>query len=97
MIPSVVTTETLQKEQKPIVEFRGFDPNTGKSFSHVTYNIIIEKDGVTWFHADNGDLGIKIEPNRTSKTIAVAEKQDFFTGPYLGSQRIQRLYQVQSF
>src|SRR6476661_4508683 len=44
MIPPVVTTETLQKGQKPVVEFRLFDSNTNKSFSHVTYRIIIEKD-----------------------------------------------------
>ncbi|HEY5631261.1 MAG TPA: hypothetical protein VIR31_03975, partial [Nitrososphaeraceae archaeon] len=45
MIPPVVTTETLQKGQKPIVEFRLFDSNTNQSFSHVTYYIIVEKDG----------------------------------------------------
>ena len=44
MIPSVVTTETLQNGQKPVVEFRLFDSNTNKSFSHVTYYIIIKKD-----------------------------------------------------
>src|SRR6476619_7499568 len=47
MIPPVVTTETLQKGQKPVVEFRLFDSNTNKSFSHVTYRIIIEKDNKT--------------------------------------------------
>src|SRR5436190_13726351 len=40
MIPPVVTTETLQKGQKPIVEFRLFDSNTNQSFSHVTYYIV---------------------------------------------------------
>src|SRR5947208_8958148 len=44
-IPSVVTTETLQNGQKPIILFRLFDSNTNQSFNHVTYYIIVEKDG----------------------------------------------------
>src|SRR5437764_10739504 len=66
MTPAVVTTETLQKGQKPIVEFRLFDSNTNKSFSHVTYRIIIEKDNKILlrdlFHDHNGDLKIQINP-----------------------------------
>ncbi|MGA9170593.1 MAG: hypothetical protein WBZ20_10675, partial [Nitrososphaeraceae archaeon] len=58
MIPPVVTTETLQNGQKPVVEFRLFDSNTNKSFSHVTYRIIIEKDNKILlrdlFHDHNG-------------------------------------------
>jgi hypothetical protein len=60
MNPPVVTTETLEQGQKPIVEFRLFDSNTNQSFSHVTYYIILEKDGKRllsdMFHDHNGDL-----------------------------------------
>ena len=45
MNPAVVTTETLLNGQKPTVEFRLFDSNTNQSFSHITYYIILEKDG----------------------------------------------------
>jgi hypothetical protein len=89
MIPPVVTTETLQKGQKPIVEFRLFDPNTNQSFSHVTYYIIVEKDGKRllseWFHAHNGDLGIKMEPNTINKTITVYGEQDPVQYTYIGT------------
>lgn len=80
MIPSVVTTETLQKGQKPIIEFRLFDPNTNKSFSHVTYRITVEKGGKTLltelFHDHNGDLKIQLNPNNTSKVSISGGKQD---------------------
>jgi hypothetical protein len=89
MIPPVVTTETLQKGQNPIVEFRLFDPNTNQSFSHVTYYITIEKGGKKllseWFHAHNGDLGIKMEPNSTNKTITVYGEQDPVQYTYIGT------------
>jgi hypothetical protein len=89
MIPPVVTTETLQKGQKPIVEFRLFDSNTNQSFSHVTYYISIEKDGKRllseWFHAHNGDLGIKMEPNTINKTITVYGEQDPVQYTYIGT------------
>ena len=80
MIPPVVTTETLQKGQKPVVEFRLFDSNTNKSFSHVTYRIIIEKDNKKLlrdlFHDHNGDLKIQINPSNTSKISINGGKQD---------------------
>ena len=89
MIPPVVTTETLQKGQKPIVEFRLFDSNTNQSFSHVTYYISIEKGGKKllseWFHAHNGDLGIKMEPNTINKTITVYGEQDPVQYTYIGT------------
>src|SRR5438067_8454527 len=79
MIPLVVTTETLQKGQKPIVEFRLFDSNTNQSFSHVTYYIIVEKDGkrllADMFHDHNGDLRIEINPSNASK-VSVTAQQD---------------------
>ncbi len=50
MSPTVVTTETLERGQKPTIEFRLFDSNTNQSFSHVTYYIIVEKDGKKLFY-----------------------------------------------
>jgi hypothetical protein len=76
MNPAVVTTETLQNGQKPTVEFRLFDSNTNQSFSHVTYYIILEKDGKRllsdMFHDHNGDLKIQVNPvNTTTGKAAV--------------------------
>jgi hypothetical protein len=72
MNPPVVTTETLGQGQKPTVEFSLFDSNTNQSFSHVTYYVILEKDGKRllsdMFHDHNGDLKIQVNPiNATSK------------------------------
>src|SRR5919198_3521402 len=77
MNPPVVTTETLQNGQKPTVEFRLFDSNTNQSFSHVTYYIILEKDGKRllsdMFHDHNGDLKIQVNPiNTTSKSATTS-------------------------
>src|ERR1051326_2968867 len=76
MTPAVVTTETIQKGQKPTVEFRLFDSNTNQSFSHVTYYIILEKDGKRllsdMFHDHNGDLKIQINPINTTDKAAIA-------------------------
>jgi hypothetical protein len=67
MTLSVVTNETLQKGQNPLMEFRLLDSNINQSFSHVTCYITIEKDGKVllsnWFHAHDGNLGLKIRPN----------------------------------
>ena len=88
MIPPVVTTETLQNGQKPVVEFRLFDSNTNKSFSHVTYYIIIEKDGkrllADLFHDHNGDLKIQINPSNSSQ-VSVSGQQDPLLGTYIGT------------
>jgi len=88
MIPSVVTTDTLQKGQKPVVEFRLFDSNTNKSFSHVTYYIIIEKDGkrllADLFHDHNGDLKILINPTNASR-VYISGLQDLLLGAYIGT------------
>jgi hypothetical protein len=89
MTPSVVTTESLQSGQKPIVEFRLFNSNTNESyfyagFSHVTYYIILEKDGkrllTDIFHDHNGDLKIQMNPTNTTKTAITGAEQD----PLLG-------------
>src|SRR5437867_933859 len=75
MIPPVVTTETLQGGQKPFIEFRLFDPATNQPFSHVTYYIIIEKDGkrllFDLFHDHGGDLKIQIKPNNMGNNITI--------------------------
>jgi plastocyanin len=88
MIPTVVTTETLQNGQKPIVEFRLFDSNTNRTFTHVTYYIIIEKDGkrilADLFHDHNGDLKIQINPNNSSQ-VSVSGQQDPLLGTYMGT------------
>ena len=75
MNPPVVTTETLSQGQKPTVQFRLFDSNTNQSFNHVTYYIIIEKDGKrllsNMFHDHNGDLILQLNPvNATGKSAA---------------------------
>jgi plastocyanin len=88
MIPPVVTTETLHNGQKPVVEFRLFDSNTNKSFSHVTYYIIIEKDGkrllADLFHDHNGDLRIQINPSNSSQ-VSISGQQDPLLGAYIGT------------
>ena len=88
MIPPVVTTETLRNGQKPVVEFRLFDSNTNKSFSHVTYYIIIEKDGkrllANLFHDHNGDLRVQINPNNSSQ-VSISGQQDPLLSTYMGT------------
>jgi hypothetical protein len=90
MIPAVVTTETLQKGQKPIVEFRLFDSNSNESFTHVTYYIILEKDGkrllADIFHDHNGDLKIQMNPGNTSKIAISRGEQDPLLGTWIGTQ-----------
>ncbi|HYZ51345.1 MAG TPA: hypothetical protein VE593_10690, partial [Nitrososphaeraceae archaeon] len=72
MNPPVVTTETLSQGQKPTVQFRLFDSNTNQSFSHVTYYVILEKDGKRllsdMFHDHNGDLKIQVNPVNATTT-----------------------------
>jgi hypothetical protein len=88
-IPTVVTTETIQSsKQKPIIEFRLFDSNSNKSFSHVNYFITIDKNGKIlvsdWFHSHNGDLGIQIDPVNSSK-VKLSGEQEPLVGGYVGS------------
>jgi hypothetical protein len=87
--PPVVTTETLQSsKQKPVIEFRLFDSNSNKSFSHVNYYITIDKNGKIllsdWFHSHNGDLGIQIIPINTSK-MKLSGEQEPLVGGYIGT------------
>lgn len=90
MTPPVVTNETLQTaNQKPIIQFRLFDSNTNKSFSHVNYHISIDKEGKkllsNWFHSHDGDLGIEIIPSNLSKVRFPGQQQEPLIGGYIGS------------
>jgi hypothetical protein len=91
MNPSVVTTETLQtKHEKPIIEFRLFDPLTNKSFNHVNYDIsILDKDNKqllsNWFHSHNGVLGIEIAPNNSTGIVKMDGEQEPLIGSYVGT------------
>ena len=81
LIPTVVTTETLGKGQKPTIEFRLFDLGTNQSFSHVTFYIIVEKDGkklYDLFHDHDGNLKIQINPTNTSNISISGEKTPFW-------------------
>ena len=87
--PPVVTTEILQSsKQKPVIEFRLFDSNSNKSFSHVNYYITIDKDGKEllsdWFHSHNGVLGIQIIPSNMSK-MKLSGEQEPLVGGYIGT------------
>src|SRR5215207_2969491 len=86
MMPPVVTTETL-KSQKPIIQFKLYDPATKEGFKHVTYFITIEKDGKKllsdWFHDHKGDLKIEMKPSDTERITVYGEPDPIlqaFTG-----------------
>ena len=104
MTPPVVTNETLQKGQNPLMEFRLFDSNTNQSFSHVTFYVAIEKDDKillsNWFHAHDGNLGLRIKPNqqinasnngsinmttKQSKIVNIQGQQEPLIGSYIGT------------
>ena len=88
MTPHVVTTETLQKQnQKPIIQFKLYDPATKEGFKHVTYFITIEKDGKKllsdWFHDHKGDLKIEMKPSDEERITVYGEPDPIlqaFTG-----------------
>jgi hypothetical protein len=88
MTPPVVTTETLQKQnQKPVIQFKLYDPVTMEGFKHVTYFITVEKDGKTllsdWFHDHSGDLKIEMKPSNTERITVYGEPDPIlqaFTG-----------------
>src|SRR5918994_4851524 len=86
MMPPVVTTETL-KSQKPIIQFKLYDPTTKEGFNHVTYYITIEKDGKKllsdWFHDHKGDLKIEMKPTNAERITVYGEPDPIlqaFTG-----------------
>jgi hypothetical protein len=88
LIPTVVTTETLEKGQKPAIEFRLFDSSTNQSFSHVTYYIIVEKDGkrllYDLFHDHDGNLKIQVNPTNTGN-ISISGDKTPLLGVWIGS------------
>jgi hypothetical protein len=90
MTPPVVTTETLEKQnQKPIIQFKLYDPTTNEGYKHVTYYITIEKDGKKllsdWFHDHKGDLKIEMKPSN-AKQIAVYGEPDPILQAYTGTE-----------
>ena len=88
MTPPVITTETLKDQnQKPIIQFKLYNPTTKEGFKHVTYFITIEKDGKKllsdWFHDHNGDLKIEMKPSNAQRITVYGEKDpilDAYTG-----------------
>src|ERR671930_2040857 len=78
MMPPVVTTEALKKGQKPTIEFRVFNSNNNRTYFHVTYQILIQKDNKTllnqWFHHHYGDLKLEIVPKNGTATKIYAQK-----------------------
>ena len=83
MMPPVVTTDTLQNQnQKPIIQFKLYDPITKEGFKHVTYYITIEKDGKKllsdWFHDHKGDLKIEMKPSDAEQNNCVRGTRSHF-------------------
>jgi hypothetical protein len=90
MMPPVVTTETIQKEsQKPIIQFKLYDPTTKEGYKHVTYYITIEKDGKKllsdWFHDHKGDLKIEMKP-QSKQQITVYGEPDPILQAFTGTE-----------
>jgi hypothetical protein len=90
MTPPVVTTDTLlNQNQKPIIQFKLYDPTTKEGFKHVTYYITIEKDGKKlisdWFHDHNGDLKIEMKPSNV-EGITVYGEPDPILQAYTGTE-----------
>jgi hypothetical protein len=91
MMPPVVTTETLENQsQKPIIQFKLYDPATKEGFKHVTYYITIEKDGKKllsdWFHDHKGDLKIEMKPS-DAESITVYGEPDPILQAFTGTDR----------
>ncbi|HKG87370.1 MAG TPA: hypothetical protein VKA95_03515 [Nitrososphaeraceae archaeon] len=88
MKPPVVTTETLKNpNQKPIIQFKLYDPTTKEGYKHVTYFITIEKDGKKmlsdWFHDHKGDLKLEMKPSSAERVTVYGEPDPIlqaFTG-----------------
>jgi hypothetical protein len=88
MTPPVVTNETLQTQsQKPVIQFKLYDPATKEGFKHVTYFITIEKNGKKllsdWFHDHKGDLKIEMKPSNIERVTVYGEPDPIlqaFTG-----------------
>jgi hypothetical protein len=88
MTPPVVTNETLKNQnQKPVIQFKLYDPSTNEGYKHVTYYITIEKDGKKlvsdWFHDHKGDLKIEMKPSNAEQIVVYGEPDPIlqaFTG-----------------
>jgi hypothetical protein len=88
MMPPVVTTETLKNpNQKPVIQFKLYDPSTKEGYKHVTYFITIEKGGKRllsdWFHDHKGDLKIEMKPSNAERVTVYGEPDPIlqaFTG-----------------
>jgi hypothetical protein len=90
MTPPVVTTETLESQnQKPIIQFKLYDPTTKEGYKHVTYYITIEKDGKKllsdWFHDHKGDLKIEMKLSNVEQ-IAVYGEPDPILQAFTGTE-----------
>ena len=90
MTPPVVTTEALKSQgQKPIIQFKLYDPTTKEGYKHVTYYITIEKDGKKllsdWFHDHKGDLKIEMKPSN-AKQITVYGEPDPILQAFTGTE-----------
>src|SRR5918996_207335 len=91
MMPPVVTTETLKNpNQKPVIQFKLYDPTTKEGYKHVTYYITIEKDGKKllsdWFHDHKGDLKIEMKP-QDKEQITVYGEPDPILQAFSGRER----------
>ncbi|MGH9979103.1 MAG: hypothetical protein ACRD8Z_25215 [Nitrososphaeraceae archaeon] len=91
MMPPVVTTETLENQsQKPVIQFKLYDPDTKEGFKHVTYYITIEKDGKKllsdWFHDHKGDLKVEMKPS-DAESITVYGEPDPILQAFTGTDR----------
>jgi hypothetical protein len=88
MTPPVVTTESLQNQnQKPVIQFKLYDPATKEGYKHVTYYVTIEKDGKKllsdWFHDHKGDLKLEMKPQSGNEVTVYGEPDPIlqaFTG-----------------
>jgi len=87
MSPPVVTTETLEGGQIPLIQFRLTDTNTNETINHVTYLIEIEKNGkrllLDTFHSHIGNLGIEMRPSNANH-ITINGDQDPILMAYTG-------------
>src|ERR671922_247534 len=88
MMPPVVTTETMKNaNQKPVIQFKLYDPSAKEGYKHVTYYITIEKDGKKllsdWFHDHKEDLKIEMKPSSAERVTVYGEPDPIlqaFTG-----------------
>ena len=90
MTPPVVTTESLQNQsQKPVIQFKLYDPTTKEGYKHVTYYVTIEKDGKKllsdWFHDHKGDLKLEMKP-QGGKEVTVYGEPDPILQAFTGTE-----------